>query len=397
MRIDFEKIESGFVGEVVNAVHSTVEANKESILIQFLACFGNCIGRTAHFVAAEDRHYANLFVVIVGQSSRGRKGQALNAVKALFDGVDDEWFKNRVKKGLASGEGLISHIKDANPLNESDPFNLIEDKRLLSTESEFSSVLKVSQREGNILSQILRDSWDGVKLQTLTKINPITATDPMVSIIGHITDAELLKFMCATEIANGLGNRFMYVRAKKDKSLPDPEPLEPALKTRIQSELRARIHKAKSVGRMEFTRNAKTYWDEFYGSLNDKDLTVVGMLTSRQEPQVRRLAMIISLVNGLSQIDVDSLVFAEKIFNYSIETLREIYGHSFGDAFTDRLYDLLKQTPEGLSRSQIQDRFSRNYLKGNLDHSLGVLKSQGLANLERIPTTGRPIERWFIL
>lgn len=395
MKIQFDNLNTGFVGDIVNELHPCVESNKESILIQLLACFGNCIGRTAYFSAAADRHFTNLNVVIVGKSSRGRKGQSLNVVKSLFEDVDENWFKTRIKKGLASGEGLIYHIKDANPLEENDPFAGTDDKRILCVESEFSSVLKMTQREGNVLSQVLRDCWDGHKLQTLTKNSPMTATDPMVSIIGHITDAELYKLLSPTEIYNGMANRFIFMRALKDKVLPNPEPLNPTVKEQLQVKLRERIAFAKSKAyEISFTRDGHIYWEEFYRSLNDDDQTVVGVLTARHEPQVRRLAMIISLMNGFDQINQDSLRFAEKIYDYSIETLKEIYGFSFGDSFTDRIFELLKQSPDGLSRTQIQDRLSRNYLKGSLDRSLNLLKSQGLVEITTMPTTGRPLEIW---
>ena len=36
--------------------------------------FGILIGRTAHFTAEADTHYCNLFLSLVGTTSKGRKG-----------------------------------------------------------------------------------------------------------------------------------------------------------------------------------------------------------------------------------------------------------------------------------------------------------------------------------
>ena len=55
--------------------------------------------------------------------------------------------------GVGSGEGIISELKDEQGVES-------KDKRLLIFESEFATVLRVMQREGNILSPILRQAWD---------------------------------------------------------------------------------------------------------------------------------------------------------------------------------------------------------------------------------------------
>lgn len=112
MKIDFEKFNSKNIGAFLNIIHPKVESNREALLIQLLTIFGNCIGQSAHFKAAEDIHHTNLFVVLVGESSRGRKGQSLNMIKQPFKDIDHDWYSKRIKKGLSSGEGLIKNVSD---------------------------------------------------------------------------------------------------------------------------------------------------------------------------------------------------------------------------------------------------------------------------------------------
>jgi hypothetical protein len=77
--------------------------------------------------------------------------------------ADADWVKYRVQTGLASGEGLIHHVRD--PL-----FKLVDgemkevdrgviDKRLFIEASEFASVLVIMGRPGNTLSPVIRDAW----------------------------------------------------------------------------------------------------------------------------------------------------------------------------------------------------------------------------------------------
>ena len=68
----------------------------------------------------------------------------------------------------------------------------VGDKRFLALEPEFSKSLAAMKREGNTLSQVIRDAWDGRdRLETLTKHSPTRATGACISIVGHITLREL--------------------------------------------------------------------------------------------------------------------------------------------------------------------------------------------------------------
>jgi Protein of unknown function (DUF3987) len=394
-QIDFKNINTGLIGEVLDQIHPLVESNKESLLIQLLACFGNCVGRNPYFLAAADKHFCNLYVLLVGKSARGRKGQSLNMIKSLFESVDSEWLHTRIIKGLSSGEGLIFKVCDE---VQTDSLSGVQiqignaDRRLMCIETEFSSVLKRTKQDGNTLSQTLRDCWDSITLEVSTKHSPMKATDPMISIIGHTTIAELTRYLNSTEIANGLGNRLIYIKAENDKILPDPPQLNVEIKQYIAKQISESIKLARQQTIIAFDYDAQNYWNDFYRSINHSDCSIVGTLTAREEPQVRRLAMIITLFNGKNLIDLDSLKFAIEIYKYTIQTLKEIYGDTTGDPLTDRIYDLLKASPDGLSKSALSDLLSKNYPKHNLDNSVRLLLSQGRVVLEKHQTNGRPQE-----
>ena len=68
----------------------------------------------------------------------------------------------------------------------------VADKRLLLDEREFYSALAVMQREGNIVSRVVRDAWDcRPVLRTLTKNTQTRVANAFISIVGHITTDEL--------------------------------------------------------------------------------------------------------------------------------------------------------------------------------------------------------------
>ena len=189
----------GVAGEIVHALAPETEALPVAVLAHLLIAAGNIVGRTAWTVAGGVRHHCNLFAVVVGDTSRARKGTAWAAVQSVVGGeyrpygLDPGWRARRVKSGLSSGEGLKWFVRDAlvKPGEEQPADPGETDKRLFIIEEEFASVLQMGRREGNTLSSVLRQAWDGKRLDTLTKNDPVTATGAHVSIVGHITREEL--------------------------------------------------------------------------------------------------------------------------------------------------------------------------------------------------------------
>jgi hypothetical protein len=95
------------------------ESDPVALLVQFLAGFGNLIGRTAHFKVEQTVHYLKLFAVLVGESSKSRKGTSWEHVNRLLRLIDGEWVEARVMSGLASGEGLTWAVRD--PIEKDEP------------------------------------------------------------------------------------------------------------------------------------------------------------------------------------------------------------------------------------------------------------------------------------
>jgi hypothetical protein len=90
-----------------------------------------------------DHHRSNLFAVLVGNTSKARKGTSAGRVMAIAKLADQTWSDNRVKGGLSSGEGLINEVRDAvqkwdakaKTLETVDPG--VADKRLLFLSRNF--------------------------------------------------------------------------------------------------------------------------------------------------------------------------------------------------------------------------------------------------------------------
>ena len=88
------------------------EADPAALLVQFLIAFGNVIGRVPYFTAGADRHFPNEFRVLVGASSKGRKGSSWSTIEHVLGMADADGLNACVQTGLSSGEGLIWAVRD---------------------------------------------------------------------------------------------------------------------------------------------------------------------------------------------------------------------------------------------------------------------------------------------
>lgn len=78
-------------GELVKRLDPHTEADPAAIFFQFLVGFGNLIARTARFTVEAHKHFCNMNTVLVGNTSKGRKGVSWGRVRALLANLDPAW------------------------------------------------------------------------------------------------------------------------------------------------------------------------------------------------------------------------------------------------------------------------------------------------------------------
>lgn len=391
----------GLAGDIVRTLEPHTESDPAAILVQFLAAFGNCVGLVPHYLVEQNRHMPRLFVAVVGESSKARKGTAWGNVRALVSGADPAWAA-RMGSGLSSGEGLIWSVRDPSVKADREGKETlldggVTDKRLLVVESELASVLKAGKRESNTLSPIIRDAWDSSDLRTMTKNSPAKATGAHISIIGHITLAELRKTLGETDCLNGFGNRFLWVCAKRSKLLPDGGDLAPSDFKRLVAQLTFRLNECGPVREMRRTPAAKELWHAVYPRLTADRPGLFGSLTSRAEAQVLRLSIIFALLDGRATIEETHLRAALAVWRYCEDSARFIFGDRLDDPTAEKLRGVLHEAGElGMTRKEIGEYLHGHTTKPQLDAAFASLAKLGLAHCVTEPTNGRPAERWFI-
>ena len=389
----------GLPGDIVKAIEPQTEADPVAVLVNLLAAFGNAAGRGAYFKVGADTHHLKINAVLVGETSKGRKGTSWGYPKQFMHAVDPSWADNRVLAGLSSGEGFIYAVRDEVKGRDKNGKKTIVDegvldKRLMVVEGEFAGVLKVMGREGNTLSPVIRQTWDDGTLQTLTKNNPLRATEAHVSIIGHVTKSELLRHLNQTETANGFANRFLFVMVKRSKELPFGGRTIVA-SDGLMRRLNDALEFAKSAGEITWGESAKETWSEVYGPLSEGKPGLLGAVTGRAEAQVMRLAALYAAMDHSNTIEKEHLMAALALWEYAEASARYIFGDATGDSLADKIMEALRATPEGLTRTDIRNLFKNNQTGNRIEQALALLLKVGRARSTSEASGGRPVERWF--
>jgi hypothetical protein len=393
---------AGLVGDFTRVWEPHTEASPVSMAAQFITVFGHAVGREPFFVTSGDDHHTNLELALVGPTAFARKGQSYNCVKRTFDKVELSDMGSTVineARGLSSGEGLIYAVRDSRSgpdkkgriilLDEGVP-----DKRLLVVETEFASVLRRMSREGNTLSEVLRQIWDSGNLGTMTKNTPLRATNAHVSLITHVTPDDLRLYLNYTSARNGFANRFVFLATRRVRSLSDPgRPSEVALRD-LAKRLASVIEFGQSVKEMKFTPEAKALWDPLYTKLGEpRTGRMHNAVVARCQPIVLRLSMIYALLDQSRVIEARHLTSAAALWDYAERTSRFVFGDSAGDHFAEKVLEILKAEPNGLTTREIRQKVSD---KKKVTEALQLLHENGQVRVESLKhTAARRGQRWF--
>ena len=379
----------GLIGEIVRALEPETEADPVAILTQLLVAFGTAIGRGAYYEIEATRHHPHEFLLLVGESSRARKGSSWDHVRRLICEADPT-LHARILTGLSSGEGLVWAVRDPTGQDAG-----VTDRRLLALEPEFVSVLRSAGREISTLSPTLRSAWDGRPLQLLTRTAPARSSEAHISLIGHITQHELRHHLTHVELANGLANRFLLCACRRTRLLPEGGDTNPLHGTGLTAVLGGAIKHARSAGRLRLDEPARELWRHAYQQLaTAQPAGIAGALCARSEAHTIRLALLYALADGERTIKAEHLQAALALWDYAARSATWALQGATGDPLAEQIHAQLVNHPGGLTRSQISDSLQHNRPADQIQCALNALHLAGRATRAQIPTAGRPAELW---
>jgi hypothetical protein len=386
----------GLAGEIVCLIEPHSEADPAALLVSLLVAVGNALGRGPHARAEGDTHATNLYVAIVGETSKGRKGTSWSRIREIVSLAFADW-ETRITGGLSSGEGLIWAVRDPiltrkraktreerERADDEGYVTEIEDegiteKRLLVVEGELAAPLRVMRRESNTLSPVLRNLWDRGDVATMTKNSPARTTGALVSLIAHTVSDELRRELTATDSVNGFANRFLWACARRSKLLPDGGSLQPEQLRPLAARLAVVARWAHEPRELRRTDEARALWHEVYGDLSEGRPGLLGAVTSRAEAQVLCLSVIYAALDRSEAIELEHLRAALAVWDYCAQSAASIFGDRLGDQVADKIRDALEAADDGgMSRTEITNLCGRHEPAERIEAALALLESCGL-------------------
>jgi hypothetical protein len=215
--------------------------------------------------------------------------------------------------------------------------------------------------------------------------------------IGHITRDELLRYLDSTEQGNGFANRFLWAAVRRSKTLPEGGAIESVDFAPLLQRLTEATEHACSRGRLLFDGMARAIWHEVYAELSDGKPGLLGAVTARGEAHVVRLALTYALLDCADEIRSEHLLAALAVWEYCERSAAWIFGGATGDPVADRIMRGLRDAPDGLTRSEISDLFSRHQSAERIGRALDSLGSAcSVEQVREDRTGGRPVERYRI-
>jgi hypothetical protein len=373
----------GLAGLVVRSLAAHTEADPAAILLQFLAAFGNILGPALHCTVGATRHGLNLFVVLVGESSKARKGTSWRQIASLFTEVDPLWVARRTTTARPTPYAII------NPLRDQDPPT---DRRLLLLAEEFASVLHMLGQRTGQLSPLLRCAWDGGDLSASNGTQLLHATNAHLSIVAHITESELAQHLTRIESHNGFANRCLWTSVRRGQSLPEGGSLPPDRLSALAHELRRTLNWAQTPTEILFRRTeaARELWTDRYPGLSQGRQDAYGAATSRAEAQVLRLSALYAALDCSGQVEASHLHAALAVWDYCQASARLFFSGDPIDPIARRISEAISDSaPGGLSKWQISGVFHGHVSKERIDLALQQLTALGIIGCNQPPATGR--------
>ncbi len=391
-----DKALHGFLKRFVNLACLNSEADPAAVLMTSLVRFAAEVGNGIVLMVGDTKHYSRIVSVVVGNSSKARKGTSAKPVDRLFESLQNG---ARTSPGpFSSGEGIIYSVRDETRewkkttdskeghFIVSDPG--VDDKRFFILDEEFSSALTCIQREGNTLSVILRCAWDNGNLDPLTKTSKIKATGAHVCWLSHVTIIELLNKLQKSDSFNGFSNRILWVCAKRQKEIPFPEPMPITDLKPFQAELQDILDHSKNISKLELDDSAKDLWGEVYSNLTKDHPGLAGCVINRGEAQALRLAMIYCLLDKDKMIRRSHLEAALAMWQYCRDSAFYIFHGKAENPPTDLILDALGTGAK--STTELHQLFNNNIYKDKLQVWLAELIASGKVGMEKVSTGGAP-------
>jgi hypothetical protein len=373
----------GPLGEWVLAAAPHTEADPVALLVTSLVGYGVAAGRGPHLWAGDARQSASVFAAIVADTPKANRGLSWAVTRRLLEVVDPDLTRRRVRTGLGNGLSLLETLHAADLAErrygaeepDADP------GRVLVYEPGLTRSLGFAARASSELPLLIRSAWDGQPLEIGHGRHRVE--EHHIGVVAHATVEQLAQRLSLTGGSVGFVNRFVYVLARRQRSLVDEGHVPPALVASHGRVLRGKLEIARRVELVGRSPAAERRWRAAYDAMaGDDPGGLLGIMVARAARHALRMSLVYALAAGSSRIERPHVEAALALWAYCRRSAA-IIASCAPSASTDLAERLLAAIEaagdEGLSLSEQLDVFGRNVPAGRLRAARRSLEEAGLA------------------
>lgn len=389
-----ERVLRGPIGDWLALIEPETEASLASLGAGLIAALGAFMGRGIQLQVGRITHTPNIFAVQVGPTGTARKGTADGEIRHFLEVLDRSFAYDNTASGFGSGEALIERVSDPDYDDNDKLKSGTPDQRLYIQESEFSKLLRIADRQGNVLSDVIRLAFDADRpLANAAKgSRKLKSSKHCISMFGGITPDELTQLFPALAAVSGTGNRYLWVWSDPDKLLPwggrdvDISP--------IVNETRMNINTLRGHKTVEFSADARTWWEEHYPTLRQASHVPESIkpMVTRTSDQTQRIALVYAASEGSKMVTSDHLEAGLAWVEHSTQTVQAVLGGLVRNEEAGRILAALRQHPGvPAKKTELHDLFNRHLTGTALDAAISQLEEADLVySWETTSGGGRP-------
>lgn len=245
----------GAFADYVNVMRPTSEAPDQFHLAAILTLTGAMIGRRIGMEWFGETLYPNLYTVLIGRTGRSRKDTAIKRALAIPQRGDGRRLVSPpfdVSRDVSSAEGLITVLKN-------------QPNTLLYL-TELTAMLANARRKSTstILDRLI-EAWDTPHvLQNLSKLSPVTAANPYLSIIAATQPTRLAEGLTEEDIRSGFANRWFYVPGVGKPAMARGPAVDWAAAWTVYLGIHDAIMSKTEGTMLRLSESAEARWDAWY-------------------------------------------------------------------------------------------------------------------------------------
>lgn len=368
---------AGMLGEMVGAVIDGTDASEVGILASMIALCGALVPSRAYFGRMQT---STPHIALVGESSIGRKGTAMNrALDALSTALGADRLNRVVMDGINSGEGLVTELERRQLGARGEPTAAVV------FEEEFATLLAAAGRDGSSLDSRMRQAFDGGPLSNRKASGSQTVLPPywLPALVG-ITPSELQDKGPSGALTSGSANRWLWLPVvRRDVDVPN---IPPELPLALRQALWA-AHDAATQAPPDLTHSgdvSRLLTD--YGKHLVKDATGLAKDLSRRYPIIAfRIALVHAALERSAVVTTEHVWRGIALTEYARQGIPWVFGYTVGNELATLILRHLREVGS-LTKRQITQDWARDPVKRQ--RALDELRRLGFAEVAKVSGTG---------